>query len=334
MRASDQAHQALQRYLKGHPIASANAAPPDELLALAEDERATLLVDVLRMRSEDGGYGPGPFFSLEVVERALWASLREMPLPQLCAALVELGGVQGMCGYDWKAAWNHAKKRIRKKGIEPELYGALRVMQPAMGSHQSDRNAAIAMDLVLWFETHLPLDEQADATACIKRDLRAMGDKERKAWQKLLEHAQSCDRAEPSEGWLSKAPQLADSVGREAFQQRLQAWLGTISRRDKAPAVAPGGVDVLRGLVWHTTWISNDAIDEAVRRLAALPFKRGAGWSPRHDRWVGAIAYALGKQNTPEVTKPLLIELQRRFGKTTAKYAIDGALQRGSPEPP
>lgn len=314
----------------GAYLARARTQPfpePDEILTLPPAEQATLVVEVVRRRIADGGYGPGPYFALEKVEGAILLGLPALPLPQLCALIRTLGTAKGICGYHWKAAWNHAAKQIRRAGIDPELHDALRTMQPAMTSHTSDKSAREKIDLVLWFEQHLPIDPQRDATGVIKRDLRAMPAKLRATWTKLLEHAQTCDRGEPTAGWIAKAEHLADRLGRAALRDRLLAWLREIDALTEQPRLAPGGVDVLRGLVFFATLVRTAELDAVLRSLAARRWSRARDWSPRHDRFVGALAYALGSAGKHATTRATLEALQRSFGRTTAKYAIANAIQ-------
>ncbi|HWB81584.1 MAG TPA: hypothetical protein VG755_41770 [Nannocystaceae bacterium] len=315
---------ALEAYLR-----RCDRAPfpePDEVLALSHAEQAVLVVEVVRRRVADGGHGPGPYFALEKVEGAILEGVPELPLPQLCTLLRTLGGAQGLCGYYWKAAWMHAQQQIARAGIAPELHDALRAMQPAMACHTADKNARERIDLVLWFEQHLPIDPSRDATAVIKRDLRAMSAKLRTTWTKLLEHAQSCDRGEPNATWLTKADKHRERVGRDALHDRTLGWLRELDAMPGQPTLAPGGVDALRGLLFFATLVRSDELDAVIRRLAARRWSRSRDWSPRHDRFVGALAYALGRASRDAATRATLEALQRSFGRTTAKYAIANAL--------
>ena len=78
-------------------------------------------------------------------------------------------------------------------------------------------------------------------------------------------------------------------------------------------------------MVWITIELGDSSAGENLARLAEQPHARGrANWSPRHDRFVGSLAWALGRVGHPR-TSVILDALEKRFGRTTAKYAITNA---------
>jgi hypothetical protein len=153
-----------------------------------------------------------------------------------------------------------------------------------------------------------------------------MADAESKAWVKLLEHGQSASRGEPNEPWLRKAEPLIAKVGREQLRARWTAWASAIAGLD-TPQFSVGGAETLRGLVWHGTLVRDEVLDDAVRRLAEHDWRRGKSWRPQHDRFIAALAYALGAQ-PPELAASIVLGWRTKFGRTTARYAIENALMR------
>ncbi|UJR83219.1 hypothetical protein [Sandaracinus amylolyticus] len=311
-------HDLLDRYLesiRGKP--SSTAPEPVELLALSPAERLAIATEAVAMQQGR----TGDYLGLSHVERAMIQSLvpDETPTEALATYLAMLGGGSGICGHEWRAGWDLARRKITRAGIEPALYDGLRAMQPAMTSHQSDKNARIAIDRALWFEAHVPVDLDACASGVVKRDLRAMPRQERKAWERLVAHGMVGTHAEPKPTWQKKADALIDKLGRETVQHRVSAWLSELGVRPVL-RFEPAGADVLRGLVWIGATHRGDKFDAAVVRIADRTWPRAKAdhWSPRHDRLVGALAYALGLQPNG-IAVPVVRALAARFRRTTAR---------------
>lgn len=298
----------------------------DELLAqlrrLPDDERAALLVEVVQR-------GPG----YRYIEDALTKSFRAFPEEQLCALMLHITRQRAVCASPWGFAWSHAQKHIKKSGISPPLHDALRAMQTVMYMHASDKNANIAIDRALWFETHLPIDLTACASGVVRRDLRGMHPDALRSWKALLEHGMAQNRGEPKELWVTKATPLLEQVGQDTFVASWREWQRALIKLagGRPLVLTPAGADAIRALVWYGTLARTDDIDHGVAALAALPWARKKPWSPRHDRMVGGLAYAVGKLR-PTVARPILDAFSPKFGKTTAKYAIESALAKLGPQ--
>jgi hypothetical protein len=213
-------------------------------------------------------------------------------------------------------------KKIARSGIDPALYDGLRAMQPAMTAHTSDKNARIAIDRALWFETHLPIDPAGCASGVVKRDLRSLPARDSKAWSGLLAHGMLGVHAEPRPTWVKRADLLVAKIGSDSALERVCAWLGELGDRP-ALRFEPAGADVTRSLVWIGAMQRNERFDAAVVRIADRPWARTKQnhWSPRHDRLVGALAYALGLQ-PHAIAVPIVRALASSFGRTTARYPI------------
>lgn len=319
----------LRRYLDSVRGKAGATPDPVDLLALSPAERLAAATEAAAMLQR----GADDWLGLSRVERALVRSLGpdETPTEALAAFLETLGASKGICGHEWRAAWDLARKKIKRAGIERTLHDGLRAMQPAMTSHASDKNARIAIDRALWFETHLPVDPDVCASGVVKRALRAMPSREMKAWSDLIAHGMTGTQAEPKPTWMNRADSLVGKLGHDAVHTAVCAWLTELADRPILRFDATGA-DVARGLVWIGAARRDDRFDAAVVRIADRPWTRSKPWSPRHDRFVGALAYALGLQ-PHGVAVPIVRALATRFRRTTARYPIERVLAM-HPAPP
>ncbi len=232
------------------------------------------------------------------------------------------------CGAPWSEAWGTAQKLIKKHGVLPPLYDALRAMQPVMNSHGSDKNARVAIDRALYFETHLPIDLAACAAGVVKRDMRTMDGLDAAAWQGLLALGMGAQHAEPKATWVTKTGTAIAKLGHDELRTRLGGWLEQIGTRTTL-ALSPAGADAARTLVWLAVYLDGVDAHAALFSLAGRDWTRGPTWGPRHDRFVGALAYALGEtRSRPAEARIAVDKLEPRFRHSTARYAIVGALAK------
>lgn len=306
-------------------------AAPSELLALPPAERLAAATAAAAMLAT----APRDWIALARVERDLLSSLRaeETPSEPLALYLATLGRVGGVCGHPWDAAWKIARSKITRSGIDPVLHDGLRALQPAMTAHQSDKNARIAIDRALWFEAHLPIDVDSCASGIVKRDLRNLPSRSRKAWERLLAHGMIGTHAEPKPSWPKKADALVEKVGPDEVRARVCGWLAEIGTR-RTLRFEAAGADVARGLVWIGAMHRDDSFDAAVVAIADREWTRSSrdGWSPRHDRFVGALVYAIGLQPYG-IAVPIVRALEPRFRRTTARYPIERVLAASPASP-
>jgi hypothetical protein len=287
------------------------------MLALPRAERLVLAAEIIARAHDSHG-----------VAAALLASVRRgaLPVPELAGVLRALGQSRLLCTQPWREAWSLAKRHIGTNGVDPILYDGLRAMQPAMIQHGSDKNARIAIDRVLWFATHLPLDEGQCASAVIAHDLRALTATASARWTQLLLELMLASNAEPSERVIQKARASAETIGVDGVRESAKRWLVALSERESL-RFSPAGADATRAVVWLGAQLRDSEIDAAIVRLVdrRWPRSRAVDWSPRHDRFVGALVYAVGMQE-PTTSRPIVLALEPTFGRTTAKYVISRVL--------
>jgi len=101
------------------------------------------------------------------------------------------------------------------RDLGPDLYAALRAMQPAMNDHGSEKHARIAIDRELFFERHLPLDVAQCAGAILKASLRAMPDGRTRCarWCGSRSSSVTRARARTSHVWPSNHMRVAARTG-------------------------------------------------------------------------------------------------------------------------
>ncbi|MBN8615047.1 MAG: hypothetical protein J0L92_30905 [Deltaproteobacteria bacterium] len=290
---------------------------------LAERDRLLAVAECIRIVETRAGDARSSH--AQALHHALMGTVhqRNVDLEGLCEVLTAIGSTRHVCGYAWPHAWKLAQALIKRGDLGPDLYAALRAMQPAMNDHGSDKHARIAIDRELFFERHLPLDVAQCAGAILKASLRAMPDDQRRRWQGLLHHGMSGQHAEPKPTWMRKLEGLTNAVGADVLVQT-RAWISEAARLETV-TLSAAGADALRAVVWITIELGDSSAGEDLARLAEQPHARGrAHWSPRHDRFVGSLAWALGRVGHPR-TSEILDALEKRFGRTTAKYAITNA---------
>src|ERR1700722_5561753 len=123
MLAKPATHKALAAYMASidHGAGLHGPAPrPEALLALPEPERAAIAVDVVVNRAT----GPERYDPAWMrTGGQLFASVRQFPLPTLCALIHAMSEVRGgVCFFPWRAAWKHSERHIARHGLAPELY--------------------------------------------------------------------------------------------------------------------------------------------------------------------------------------------------------------------
>jgi hypothetical protein len=324
---SPEATALLDGYLArcaAQPTGTAAPAPPLELAAFPLEERMAMALGVMAAHRAGDYRGPA-WFGAEKVWSLLLASVERVPTPELLALLHAVAATGTyLCGYPWRYAWEHAQAEIRERGISRPLHDALRAMQGSMRVHTSDKNAALQIDRALYFETFSALDPAADVADVVRAALRALPADRAAAWQVLLLHGMNGTGKEaPTPTCERRAEPLVRALGTD-FDATAARWLAEVAGAAEI-RLSRAGAEALRALVWATARRPSPPVDALVA-MAQRPWRRGPSWSSRHERFVGAIAWALALAR-PATGLGALRDLDERFGRTSAKDAIGRALQ-------
>jgi Domain of unknown function (DUF4132) len=135
----------------------------------------------------------------------------------------------------------------------------------------------------------------------------------RAVWEALLVHCDTAVQSKPSGKWVKQAEALVAAVGPEPFAIGLRDLLarigepGTPQERESyghhyqldPTQIHDTHSNLLRGLVWCTSLVPDDALTVAVGDAAAICFKKIPMIGPRAPKIGNACLYALSATSTP-----------------------------------
>ncbi len=172
-------------------------------------------------------------------------------------------------------------------------------------------------------------------------ELGQLNDNAREHWHALLEHCQTARSSKPSKKWLKEANRLLDPIGTQPFVNVLCQTLAAIGEAGKSQVLNYGGwthysdpteihdthVELLRGLVWTTSLVDNDALIAAVGDAAERCFKKIPNVGPRSPKIGNACLVALSSMATLTAVAQLG-RLKARATHASTRKQIARALER------
>lgn len=183
----------------------------------------------------------------------------------------------------------------------------------------------------------LPLTPGEAWSDAALRDFEGMEEDAQDAWLGLLAYAASSSGSKPSAKWTKGLQPLLETIGKEAFRERLLAWFPLIDKpRTRTTGNHPGAregtmylsdehMDVLRGLVWACPLVETRELTRALTALAVSCYKKIPGLGPRATRVGNACIYALGQMHSLDaVGQMALLKVKMKFG--TAQKELEKAL--------
>lgn len=187
------------------------------------------------------------------------------------------------------------------------------------------------------FTVELTTDEAW--TRALRAALHELAPPARAAWDTLLVHCRLATASKPSRKWLDQAKTRVDALGPDAFAATLATVLPEIGKPGTPPAGPVNALgfnpdptqvhethsDLLRGLVWCTGLVENDALIGAVGDAADACFKKLAGIGPRAPKIGNACLWALANLSSTAAVAQLS-RLKSRAKHASVKTQLGKAL--------
>jgi hypothetical protein len=145
----------------------------------------------------------------------------------------------------------------------------------------------------------------------------------RDAWAALLQHAGSAgSKAAPAAKWRDTAVPLVVSVGSNDFRDTVTGWLDGL---ELDPQRVEPNSDVLKGLIWASAVLDDDAMAPALGRFCERCFKKVPGVGPPSMKLGNACLMALGAISGERAVAQL-VRLRGRIKQAQPKTKIEAAL--------
>lgn len=208
---------------------------------------------------------------------------------------------------DWKA-FELCQKRVEEHGWSVDVVEAIRKWMHTLDTSQTGNLFRAKAEWWLWFEDVSPIDIHRCWGERVRRDLRAMKQRERQAWVALFGECVFAVTSVPTKKWLAPAEAAFPKIGAAVFRKRFQAWFAPFAAGD-VHRLTVIGRNVLRMLIWSALIACDPAVDEALAGFA------NAQWKTREDARCAsqaemAFAHVLA-QRSPGKALPILEEMVR-----------------------
>ncbi len=169
--------------------------------------------------------------------------------------------------------------------------------------------------------------------------LEAMDKSTRASWNGLLLHCTQARASKPSAKWIKDAQTMVQAIGAESVSRIIVSVLGEIGKpgtpaHDHVNALGytpdPTQIhethsDLLRGLVWCSGLVENDAVPSAIGTAADACFKKLPGIGPRAPKIGNACLWALSHASS-EAAIGQLSRLKTRAKHATIKTQVAKAF--------
>jgi len=146
----------------------------------------------------------------------------------------------------------------------------------------------------------------------VHTDIVRMNPTELAAWFAVFQHAATASTAKPSAKWIAAARPLIETIGTEAFAERVTSWFNQVSRgrsfkllnaytgdsRGASDTFNEGNANILRGLVWMLADHPDAQSPRLLADLLSTSIKKVPGIGPRAVKLANACVWALGKTAT------------------------------------
>lgn len=158
-------------------------------------------------------------------------------------------------------------------------------------------------------------------------------------WQRLLNHAITAAASKPSGTWLKTASQFIDAIRRDAFCEKMTAWLPLVGTpgpgkpmrgwAGDAPldptVLAEHNADILKGLVWAIATIDSPQMAHLLGDLAEVCFKKIPVHGARCPKVANACLIALSMMKNPDAVAQIS-RIQTKAKKPSARKMVEKAL--------
>ena len=232
-----------------------------------------------------------------------------------------------------------ASRHVESQGLTPAMNQALRRVSKALEwiSNAPERKLRATIETLRQGSRPVPLQPGEAWSDAALADLESATEVRRVAWIALLTHCQSATGSRPSAQWLAEARGRLKAITPNRFREHVLRWFplvdkprtGVVPRLEEwepsPDLVIDPHMDILRGLVWCCTLVSDDDIVRGLRALGLSAYRKVPGRGPRAVRIGNACIYALSRIGTADAIGQLaMLKVKVKFG--TAQKEIGKAL--------
>ncbi len=239
--------------------------------------------------------------------RPLFTALLRRHLPFEQAELCDMLRLLSDAGLNFTvlptyAILKQAERFVEAHGLSLDLNANLvRLRESLMENNAESFKISTAINKMLGAAISFQIADSDEPWASIAlADLAGMDAAERAKWEALLAHVVASEAARPSSKWLAEAKRLVESIGRDAFRERVLAWFGRFNlvlpaamtlrqqsyedyeESQRVGRLVTHNSGVLKGLVWCVRLFEDDeAFVRALGTLGETAFKKIPGYGAR-----------------------------------------------------
>ena len=333
-----------------------------EILDLPAEDQADALLEAMRLQVENirAFARQGSISSAEVLWfhtaglKSLISTLLRKHLPFSEEELLQLTDrvAQANDHYSWQISLpgiiRTLERHVAENGLSMGLATSLRNLLKNLSDDYADSRKARQrlVGLLQPEEKAVRLSKDEVWTRHLLESLQKMEPAERDAWGVLLEHCASAGSAKPSKKWLTTAEQAVLAIGDRHFSALMQETLAQLGKPGTPQKITGYGgqeyeaeptlihtnhSDLLRGLIWCTSLISDEALLLTVGDAAEVCFKKLPGIGPRCPKVGNACLWTLSAVQSPTAVAQLTrlkarakhASIRKQLGK-----AMDNAAQK------
>ncbi|MEO0697875.1 MAG: DUF4132 domain-containing protein [Pseudomonadota bacterium] len=156
------------------------------------------------------------------------------------------------------------------------------------------------------------------------KSLQAMTEKQRESWRALFAHAvKSKGKSKPSKAWLKQAEPLLKTIGRPRFAKQAADWLNDFTTD---PARPDHSLDIVKGLIWATATVHDDAVTMALGRATETALKKVPNVGARSQKLGNAGIVALSMKGADAMAVAELVRLRSKIKYPSVRARILSAL--------
>jgi len=189
----------------------------------------------------------------------------------------------------------HLFAYIDAKGLTAELAAAIRQFRTRVYDERLAVNQVSLqlfrsrLDMLAWRDEWTPVDLKRCWSEQIRADFRAMQGEQRDNWRRLLYSIHGDEGTRPAPKWSAAADLAIQSIGRDAFNTRLSAWLSPL-QKGTTHRLSREGSFLLRSFIWLAQKADHPALTARVAEIAQVEFKP----KPNGEKVLRAAAEAAG----------------------------------------
>ena len=241
------------------------------------------------------------------------------------------------------------ERYVQTSAISPALAAELRALRPTLkgwsGETRENRLHGERIDRLLGKSTSLSLDASEPWAQCLNARVEEAQGAKRFAWESLLTHASTAIQGKPTKQWLKAAKPLVEGVGPVVFaevfrevvalvgkaKEGVVAQVQTAFAPDTATLICDRNADLLRGLVWCCSFVSDSTLARTLGDLGQVCFTKVKNHGPRCAKVGNACIYLLSQMEDGEAIAQLSrlrVKVKHKSARAMVEKGITASARR------